>query len=82
VIYFDIGLRNPASDFQLVLEQRCHYVKINWTGDLQDQIRQVLGEASNRRSLWESADLASFSIANQSSSKLPSVFEALYESLG
>jgi len=82
VIYFDIGLRNLAPDFQWVLEQRCHYVKIDWGGDLRDQIRQTLGEISNSRSFREGSDLAPFSIASQSSSKLPSIFEVLHEGLG
>ena len=82
VIYFDLGLRNLARAFQSLLEERCHYAKIDWENNIGDQIRRLLVEAKNSNPCSDTGYLAPFSITNQPQSRFPNLVEVLYEGLG
>tara|TARA_B100000686_G_scaffold275978_1_gene294782 strand:- start:314 stop:619 length:306 start_codon:yes stop_codon:yes gene_type:complete len=67
VIFFDIGLRNLVPDYQLLLKQRCDYVKIDWTLDLSDQIRRSVNGPVDHSSVAARSKFIRFSIVTRSS---------------
>jgi|GEM_PF-2824669 hypothetical protein len=67
VIFFDIGLRNLVSAYKDLVRSRCHYVDIDWGGNLQDQINEALRGLMTVPITWDNSFLHPFSITNQTS---------------
>jgi len=67
VLYFDIGLRRLAQDFQEVVKERCHYISVDINGNLDQQLQEGIASFSLAKCCWSNLKLTQYCFSKNTS---------------
>ena len=70
VIFFDIGLRNLVPEYLELVRKRCHYVLIDWSQDISEQIVEAVTLFQNTTAQWSNIDLEPYAIRSDNADGL------------
>ena len=70
VIFFDIGLRNLVPEYLELVRKRCHYVLIDWSQDISEQIVEAVTLFQKTTSQWSNVDLEPYAIRSDNTDGL------------